>query len=117
MLPACRRRQKNCATGNSSPNPPCGNIWTKPTKRSCRAMNASRNALLVTILLVCICGCDQQTKSVSAKPVSSRQQAVERCAALVSQNQFQEGAACLQPFEQDAKPDQQTAEAAFQLAQ
>jgi TPR repeat protein len=77
--------------------------------------------LVIPLLLVCISGCDQQTSgsanSGSAKPDSDRQQIVARCAALVSQNQFREGAACLQPFEQDAKPDQQTAEAAFQLAQ
>jgi TPR repeat protein len=73
--------------------------------------------LAIPLLQVCISGCDRQSSSVSANSVSNRQQAVTRCAALVSQNQFQEGVACLQPFEQDAKPDQQTAEAAFQLAQ
>jgi len=78
--------------------------------------------LVIPLLQVCISGCDQQTNSPSANSSSAnsgsdRQQIVTHCAALVSQNQFQEGAACLQPFEQDAKPDLQTAEAAFQLAQ
>jgi TPR repeat protein len=82
-----------------------------------------RPALLaIALLQVCISGCDQQNNSVSANSVSAnsvsnREQVVTNCAALVSQNKFQEGVACLQPFEQDAKPDQQTAEAAFQLAQ
>ena len=73
--------------------------------------------LVIPLLLICISGCDQETNSGSANSGSDRQQAVSRCAALVSQNQFQEAVACLQPFEQDAKPDQQTAEAAFQLGQ
>ena len=77
-----------------------------------------RLALLVIVLLpVGISGCDQQTRSAANNSAPDRQQIVKHCAALVSQNQLQEGAACLQPFEQDAKPDQQTAEAAFQLAQ
>ena len=76
-----------------------------------------RLALVVIALIqVGISGCDQQTRS-AADNAPDRQQVVTRCAALVSQNQLQEGVACLQPFEQDSKPDQQTAEAAFQLGQ
>ena len=73
--------------------------------------------VVIAVLQVCICGCDQQTRSASDNSAPDRQQVVARCAARVSQNQLQEGVACLRPFEEDAKPDQQTAEAAFQLAQ
>lgn len=93
-------------------------IFARVTNGSARILGAvMRLALLmIPLLQLCISGCDQQTASVSA-PGSDRQQAVARCAALVSQNKFPEAVTCLQPFEQDAKPDQQTAEAAFQLGQ
>jgi TPR repeat protein len=62
--------------------------------------------------IVCIAGCDQHTQSVS-----DRQQVLERCSSLLAQNRYQEGATCLEPLEQDAKPDRQTAAAAYQLGQ
>ncbi len=71
-----------------------------------------RSLLVIPLVQVCIYGCDQQTNSVS-----DRQQIVERCSALVSQNQYKDAVACFQPFEHDAKPDRQTAAAAYQLAQ
>lgn len=67
---------------------------------------------LLLLPLICIAGCDQHAQSVS-----DRQQLVERCSSLVAQNRYQEGAACLQPFEQDAKPDRQTVAAVYQLGQ
>ena len=73
-----------------------------------------RFALLTVVAVqVCLSGCGQQTQS----EVSDRQQIIERCSSLVSQNRFKDGAACLQPFERDAKPDRQTAAAAYQLGQ
>lgn len=68
--------------------------------------------LLIPIVQVCVSSCDQQTQSVS-----DRQRVVDRCATFVSQNQYKEAAACLQPFEQDSKPDRQTAAAVYQLGQ
>ena len=71
--------------------------------------------VVIPLFQICISGCDQQTNLANSAP--DRRQILSRCEALLSQNQFQGGVACLQPFEQDAKPDQQTAQAAFQLAQ
>jgi len=72
-----------------------------------------RIALLVPAVLVCVLGCNQQAQSAAL----NRQQLVERCLSLLSQNRLQEGAACLAPFERDAKPDRQTAAADYQLGQ
>src|ERR1017187_7209289 len=44
-----------------------------------------------------------------------RRQLVERCSALISRNQYEEGAACLSGFENETKPDGQTAAAVLQL--
>jgi TPR repeat protein len=69
--------------------------------------------LLIPAVQVCLSGCGQQSHSA----ISGRQQVVERCSSLVSQNRFEEGAACFEPFERDAQPDRQTAAAAYRLGQ
>ena len=66
--------------------------------------------LLIPILAACIAACDQRSSSLS-----DRQSIVERCLSQVSQKLFEQAALCLQPFEQDGKPDRQTAVAVYQL--
>ena len=68
--------------------------------------------LLIPLIPLFVAGCGQQTNSAS-----ERQQVVERCSGLLAQNRYQEGVACLQPFENDQKPDRQTAAAVYQLGQ
>lgn len=59
-----------------------------------------------------VAACDK-----SGQALADRRQIVERCASLIAQNQFREGAACLQPFEAEKIPDAQTAAAQLQLGQ
>ncbi len=66
--------------------------------------------IAVAALPVAACG---QTPA----PVPDRAQLVAQCQALVAQARYQDGVACLQPFEKDAKPDRQTAAAVYQLGQ
>ena len=68
--------------------------------------------LLTLLAQLYVCASDE----ANAAP-SDRQQLVTRCASLVSQNRFKEGAICLRPFESDAKPDSITAAAIYQLGQ
>jgi len=64
----------------------------------------------VAVVQLSISACDKVGDSVS-----DRRQLVERCSSLISKNQYEEGAACLQRFENETKPDGQTAAAMFQL--
>ena len=64
----------------------------------------------VAVVQLTISACGKVDDSVSA-----RRQLVERCSFLISKNQYEEGAACLHRFENETKPDGQTAAAMFQL--
>lgn len=67
---------------------------------------------LMAAMSFAVSACDK-----SGQGLADRRQIVERCSSLVAQNQFRQGAACLQPFEAEAAPDAQTAAAQFQLGQ
>jgi hypothetical protein len=64
----------------------------------------------VAVFQLQISACDRVDDSGS-----ERRQLVERCSSLISKDQYEEGAACLRGFENETKPDAQTAAAVFQL--
>ena len=66
--------------------------------------------LPLAVFQLSISACDRAVHSDS-----ERRQLVERCSSLISKSQYEEGAACLQGFENETKPDGQTAAAVFQL--
>ena len=75
-------------------------------------MNGRKTFALVPIAVfqLSISACDGIDHSGS-----DRRQLVERCSSLISKNQYEEGAACLRGFENETKPDGQTAAALLQL--
>ena len=85
--------------------------YQTPKAGVCIVQNVRAKALAagaISIVQICVSACGQSG--------STRQDMVEQCSRLISQNRFQEGAACLGNFEKDAKPDPQTAKAIYQLA-
>lgn len=68
--------------------------------------------VVILAIPVAISACDRPGQALG-----DRRQIVERCSSLIAQNQFREGAACLQPFEAEKIPDAETAAAQFQLGQ